>query len=93
MGHLLESSSFLKTFGLNARAPEVLPPPQVLVSRSLNSPMDFRPCETLFFRDNFLTLELIGFNFRHEPFQLNRQFLSIWFVNEKPKFGVLVVGP
>ena len=55
--------------------------------------MDFRPRETLFFCDNFLTLELIGFNFRHEPFQLKRQFLSIWFVNEKSKFGVLVVGP
>ena len=37
--------------------------------------MDFRPCETLFFCDNFLTLGLIGFNFRHEPFQLKRQFL------------------
>ena len=55
--------------------------------------MDFRPRETLFFCDNFLTLELIGFNFRHEPFQLKRQFLPIWFVNEKSKFGVLVVGP
>ena len=55
--------------------------------------MDFRPRETLFFCDNFLTLELIGFNFRHEPFQVKRQFLSIWLVNEKSKFGVLVVGP
>ena len=55
--------------------------------------MDFRDRETLFFCDNFLTLELIGFNFWHEPFQLKRQFVSIWFVNEKFKFGVLVVGP
>ena len=55
--------------------------------------MYFRPRETPFFCDNFLTLELIGFNFRHEPFQLKRQFLSIWFVNEKSKFGLLVVGP
>ena len=56
------------------------------------STMDFRPRETLFFYDNFLTLELIGLNFRHEPFQLKRQFLSIWFVNEQSKFGVLIVG-
>ena len=55
--------------------------------------MYFRPRETPFLCDNFLTVELIGFNFRHEPFQLKRQFLSIWFVNEKSKFGVLVVGP
>ena len=55
--------------------------------------MDFRPSETLFFCDNFSTLGLIGLNFRHEPFQLKRQFLSIWFVNEKSKFGVLVVVP
>ena len=55
--------------------------------------MDFRPRETLFFCDNFLTLELIGVNIRHEPYQLKRQFLSTWFVNEKSKFGVLVVGP
>ena len=48
--------------------------------------MDFRPCETLFFCDNFLTLGLIGFNFSHESFQLKRQFLSIWFVNKKLKF-------
>ena len=39
--------------------------------------MDFRPRETLFFCDNFLTLGLIGFNFSHELFQLKRQFLSI----------------
>ena len=48
--------------------------------------MDFRPRETLFFFDNFLTLRLIGFNFSHELFQLKRQFLSIWFVNKKLKF-------
>ena len=62
-------------------------------SQASETPMDFRPRETLFSCDNFLTLELIGFNFRHEPSQLKRQFLSIWFVNEKSKFGVLVVGP
>ena len=55
--------------------------------------MDFRPSETMFFCDNFLTLGLIGFNFRHEPFQLKRQFLLIWFVNAKSKFGALVVVP
>ena len=48
--------------------------------------MDFRPCETLFFCDNFLTLGLIGFYFSHESFQLKRHFLSIWFVNKKLKF-------
>ena len=48
--------------------------------------MDFRPRETLFFCNNFLTLGLIGFNFSHEFFQLKRQFLSIWFVNKKFKF-------
>ena len=53
----------------------------------LGSPtMDFRPRETLFFCDNFLTLGLIGFNFSHELFQLKRQFLSIWFVKKKLKF-------
>ena len=55
--------------------------------------MDFRPRETLFFCDNFLTFGLISFNFRHQPFQLKCRFLSIWFVNEKSKFEVLVVGP
>ena len=54
--------------------------------------MDFIPREALFFCDNFLTLELIGFNFRLEPFQLKRQILSIWF-NEKSEWGVHVVGP
>ena len=53
---------------------------------SVVATMDFRPRETLFFCDNFLTLGLIGFNFSHELFQLQRQFLSIWFVNKKLKF-------
>ena len=53
--------------------------------------MDFRPCETLFFCDNFLTLGLIGFNFAHVSFQLKRQFLSIWFVNKKWKFKGSVI--
>ena len=48
--------------------------------------MNFRSFETLFFCDNFLTLELIGFNFSYESFQLKRQFLSIWFVNKKLTF-------
>ena len=58
----------------------------VCVSGLWTPTMDFRPCETLLFCDNFLTLGLIGFNFSHESFQLKRQFLSIWFVNKKLKF-------
>ena len=68
-------------------------PPEEVAQEAPMPTMDFRPRETLFFCDNFLTLELIGFNFRHEPFQLKRQFLSIWFINEKSKFRVLVADP
>ena len=51
--------------------------------------MDFRPRETLFFCDNFLTLEPIGFNFRHEPFQLKRQFLSNGLLTKNRNLGYL----
>ena len=53
--------------------------------------VDFRPCEPLFFCDNFLTLGLIVFHISHESFQLKRHFLSIWFVNKKFKFRGAVI--
>ena len=51
--------------------------------------MDFRPRETLFFCENFLTLELIGFNFRHEPFHLKRQFCQYGLLTKNRNLGYL----
>ena len=54
--------------------------------------MDFRPCEALFFGDNFFRFGAIGSKFAHLTFQPKRRFLSIWPVNKKSIIRVLVIA-